>query len=392
MSKIVLGIENFVADPTSISGNGRVGLICNQSSVDHNYEYSADILFRNAEIEIAALFGPQHGIRGEVQDNMVETGHSKDERTGLPIYSLYSETRKPTKEMLEGLDTLIFDLQDIGGRVYTFIYTMANAMEACAEQGKRFIVLDRPNPIGGTGVEGNLLEQGHQSFVGKYPIPMRHGMTVGELALLFNEHFKINCDLTVVEIKGWKRDMYLDETDCPWSIPSPNMPTVDTAVVFPGTVFLEGTEASEGRGTTRPFELVGAPYVNSEQMAKDLNSIGLPGVYFRACGFQPTFQKYAGEICGGVFIHVTERRVFKPVITGVAIIMELVRTYPDDFEWKQDAYEYEFERNAFDVIAGTKALREMMEAGKTAHEIAGLWQADEKAFRTTREKYLLYTD
>ena len=220
------------------------------------------MFFEHPEIDLTALFGPQHGIRGDVQDNMIETAHTIDKYTGLPVYSLYSETREPTEEMLSDLDALVFDLQDVGCRVYTFIYTMANAMTACAKFGKKFFVLDRPNPIGGVTVEGNLLEKGHESFVGMYPIPMRHGMTVGELAKFFNDEFEISCDLEVVTMDNWSREDFYDETDAPWVMPSPNMPTVETAVVFPATVYFEGTQVSEGRGTTRPFEIVGAPYIS----------------------------------------------------------------------------------------------------------------------------------
>jgi uncharacterized protein YbbC (DUF1343 family) len=259
-----LGIERILDDPTTFLGGGRVGLICNQATVNHGFRHGADLFFEHPEIQLTALFGPQHGIRGDLQDNMIETAHSFDAKTGLPIFSLYSETREPTESMLSGIDTLVFDLQDVGCRVYTFIYTMANAMKACARDGKRFVVADRPNPINGIEIEGNLLEPGHESFVGFFPIPMRHGMTVGELARMFNEEFGIGCDLTVVEMEGWQRELYADETDTPWVMPSPNMPTVDTAVVFPGTVYFEGTAMSEGRGTTRPFEIIGASFVDSE--------------------------------------------------------------------------------------------------------------------------------
>ncbi len=258
---VKLGLENILSDRLDVLKNLRVGLICNQASVNRQFQHAADLFSENEGINLVKLFGPQHGIRGDVQDNMIETSHTIDQTTGLPIYSLYSETREPTEEMLSGLDALVFDLQDVGGRVYTFIYTMANSMIACAKYGKKMFVLDRPNPIGGVVVEGNSLEKGHESFVGQYPIPMRHGLTVGELAKFFNREFEINCELEVITMNGWERTDFYDETDAPWVMPSPNIPTVDTTVVFPATVFFEGTQVSEGRGTTRPFEIVGAPYI-----------------------------------------------------------------------------------------------------------------------------------
>ena len=247
-TQLKLGVEKLLNENISSLKGSRVGLICNQASVNHDFQHVADLFYENDAIDLRTFFGPQHGIRGDVQDNMIETSHSIDEKTGLPIYSLYSETREPTEAMLKDVDVLVYDLQDIGGRVYTFIYTMANAMSACAKYQKKMIVCDRPNPINGIDVEGDLLEKGHESFVGMYPIPMRHGMTVGELARLFNKKFGINCDLEVINVDAWKRESYLDETDSPWVIPSPNMPTVEAAVVFPGTVYFEGRAFPRGEG------------------------------------------------------------------------------------------------------------------------------------------------
>lgn len=388
--KITLGLEKLLENPRNYLNISRVGLICNQASVNHLYQHAADLFYENEAIKLTTLFGPQHGIRGDVQDNMIETSHSIDVKTGLPIYSLYSETREPTEEMLKDLDILVFDLQDIGGRVYTFIYTMAYAMKACAKFGKKFIVCDRPNPINGVDVEGNLLEKGHESFVGQYPIPMRHGMTVGELARFFNKEFEINCELEIIEMEGWQRDLYLDQTDSPWVIPSPNIPTVDTAVVFPGTVYFEGTQVSEGRGTTRPFEFIGSPYIDANDFATTLDSFNLEGCIFRPTNFMPTFQKHAGQSCGGIFIHVTDRHIFKPVITGIALIKVLLEMYSVDFKWKVPPYEYEFSRNPFDVIAGNLKLREFLENGSSLDKIKISWGVDEQNFLQTREKYLIY--
>lgn len=387
---IKLGLEKILDEQSSRLKGQRIGLICNQASVDHNFRHAADLFFEHADINLVSLFGPQHGIRGDVQDNMVETAHGSDTKTGLPIFSLYSETRKPTEVMLDDLDTLVFDLQDVGCRVYTFIYTMANAMKACAAMGKKMLILDRPNPINGLSVEGNSLEIGHESFVGQYPIPMRHGLTVGELAQLFKQEFDIGCDLEIVKMDGWERADFYDKTDAPWVMPSPNIPTVGTAVVFPGTVYLEGTQISEGRGTTRPFELVGAPFVDAEELADALKSFDLPGVVFRPTHFLPTFQKHAGQVCAGVFLHVIDRKSFEPVITGLAIIKAIYALYTDDFRWKVPPYEYVFERNPFDVISGTQKTRAFIEKGASIGEIKSSWQPDIKNFVRVREKYLIY--
>lgn len=387
---VKLGIERLLDDPELLTSGGQIGLICNQASVDSRFRHVADLIYRSEAFELTALFGPQHGIRGDVQDNMVETGHATDASTGLPVFSLYSETREPTEEMLRNVDTLVFDLQDVGCRVYTFIYTMANAMRACSKFGKRFVVCDRPNPVGGVAVEGNLLEEGHESFVGQFAIPMRHGLTVGELAALFNERFGIGCDLEVIKMEGWDRDMDYESTGCSWVLPSPNMPTIDTSFVFPGTVFFEGTQLSEGRGTTRPFEQVGAPYINSEDLAKEMNGLRLEGVYFRPVVFMPTFQKHMGKPCGGVFLHVTDRRSFRPVLAGAALVGKILDLYPDGFLWKEPPYEYEFDRNPFDVIAGTLDLRRLLEEGAGPEDIADSWKSQEDEFRKIRQEYLIY--
>lgn len=387
---IKLGLEKALENPKKYFGNMRIGLICNQASVNHDFRHAADLFFANDDINLTTLFGPQHGIRGDLQDNMIETAHTIDEQTELPIFSLYSETREPTSSMLLNTDALVFDLQDVGCRVYTFIYTMANAMKACSKHGKKFFVLDRPNPINGIKVEGNILEPGHESFVGMFPIPMRHGMTIGELAQLFNEDFELKCDLEVITMDNWEREYYADETDCPWVMPSPNMPTVDTAVVFPGTVYFEGTQVSEGRGTTRPFEIAGASYINAKDYAEALNSLKLDGAAFRANNFRPTFQKDVGKTCGGVFLHVLDRDIFQPVITGVAMVKVAFDLYKNNFKWKTPPYEYVFDRNPFDVIHGSTKLREAFEQGLSVTEIKDSWYEGERDFLLQRVKYLLY--
>lgn len=387
--RIQLGLEKLLEAPRTIRGE-RLGLVCNQASVDHQFRHAADLFKANLEADLRALFGPQHGIRGDVQDNMIETDHAVDRETGLPIYSLYSETREPTEQMLRNLDAIVFDMQDVGCRIYTFAYTMANCMKAARAHGKKMIVCDRPNPINGRDVTGNVLEPQQASFVGQFPIPTRHGMTLGELARLFNDHFGIGCELEVITMEGWAREDWQDETDAPWVMPSPNMPTIDTATVFPGTVHFEGTQLSEGRGTTRPFELAGAPYIVAEDYARELNALQLPGVYFRSCVFRPTFQKHGGVSCGGVQIHVLDRAQFEPVIAGLAMVKLAHDLYPDEFRWKEPPYEYVYDRNPFDVIAGTTRIRESIEQGAALREMEQEWQTRLNDFKKLREPYLLY--
>jgi len=292
--------------------------------------------------------------------------------------------------MLKDIDVLVFDMQEVGCRIYTFAYTLANCMRVAKNLGKRVIICDRPNPISGNYVSGNVLEADQTSFVGQFPIPTRHGMTIGELAQLFNRHFLIGCDLEVVTMDGWRRDFWYDDTDGPWVMPSPNIPTVDTATVFPGTVHLEGTQLSEGRGTTRPFELVGAPYIEPEIFARELNRLSLEGVYFRACIFRPTFQKHVGVSCGGVQLHVTNRDQFEPVIAGIAIVKVAYELYSKDFRWKEPPYEYEYERNPFDVISGSRRLREAIEKGTALTAIQAGWEDALREFRQVRDRYLVY--
>jgi uncharacterized protein YbbC (DUF1343 family) len=387
---IKLGVERLLAEKIDLLLGARVGLVCNQASVDHSFRHVADVFHENAGINLTTLFGPQHGIRGDVQDNMIETGHAVDRKTGLPIYSLYSETREPTEEMLRNVDIIVFDLQDVGTRIYTFVYTLANCMRAAKKFGKKVIACDRPNPIGGTEVAGVVLDPGFASFVGQFPIATRHGMTVCELGRMFNEHFEIGCDLECVTTSGWSRQLWYDETDAPWVLPSPNIPTVDTTVVFPATVHIEGTQMSEGRGTTKPFEFVGAPYIDAEDFAAALAGFDFAGVYFRACGFMPTFQKHAGQACGGVQIHVTDREAFEPVAAGIAIVKTAFDMYGEAFRWKDPPYEYDYERNPFDLISGTSKVREAIERGDSLAAMTASWEAPLLQFRELRKRFLLY--
>ncbi len=386
-----LGVERLLDENIDIIRGQRVGLVCNQASVlPDTFIHVADAFGANDQFQLTTLFGPQHGIRGDVQYNMIETPHVRDPRTGIMVYSLYSEVREPTEEMLKDLDVIVVDLQDVGCRIYTFIYTMANCMRAAKKFGKKVVVCDRPNPIGGNAIEGNITEHEFKSFVGQFELPTRHGMTSGELARMFNEHFAIGCDLEVVEMENWTREMWGDETGLPWILPSPNIPTVGTCVVFPATVHVEGTELSEGRGTTLPFHLNGAPFIDPYAWASELSAFDFPGVKFRHSFFRPTFCEFAGETCGGIQIHVTDREAFTPVIVGLAMVKTAYDMYPDKFQWRQNAYEYVFDKNPLDVICGTDKIRKQIEGGVSLAEIEAGWAEGWKKFSDARKPYLIY--
>ena len=384
----MLGSERLLQSAT-LAGR-RIGVVCNPASIDSELWHVADRLATDSRLQLAALFGPQHGFRSDAQENMIETGHCRDEIHRVPVYSLYSETRQPTADMLRDLDVLIIDLQDVGTRVYTYIYTMVHCLREARRHGVRVIVCDRPNPIGGIAVEGPMLEIGFESFVGLYPIPMRHGMTIGELARLFNHHFGIGAELDVVTMEQWRRGMYADETGLPWVLPSPNIPTVDSAIVYPGTVLLEGTNVSEGRGTTRPFELVGAPWVVAGRFADTLNRLGLAGVHFRPAVFEPTFHKHAKTSCAGCQVHVLDRAAFCAVEVGVALLGAFRVDDTSAFAWREPPYEYVHDTPPIDILAGSSKLRRQIDAGIPAREIARSWEAGITEFVTLREKFLMY--
>lgn len=389
--RVQLGSERLLDPPlfSQLLSGRRVGVVSNPASIDNAYAHIVDRIVGATGVTLAALFGPQHGFRSDVQENMIETEHAHDDRRKVPVYSLYSETRQPTDEMLHDVDVLVIDLQDVGTRIYTYIYTMAHCLMAAKRRGVPVVVCDRPNPVGGDAVEGPMLVPGYESFVGMYPIPMRHGMTIGELAKLFNDHFGIGADLRVVPMRGWTRSMYHDETAIPWVLPSPNLPTLDGAIVYPGTVLFEGTSVSEGRGTTRPFELVGGPAIAPEPFADKLNRSDLPGVFFRPALFEPTFHKHAKRPCGGCQIHVIDRKSFRPVLTGVALTGAF-RKADATFAWRQPPYEYEHIKLPFDILAGSSELREQIEAGIDPVEIGRSWEAGVAAFDQLRRKFLMY--
>jgi uncharacterized protein YbbC (DUF1343 family) len=366
-----------------------VGLVVNPASINARFEHAIDRAEQSG-VAVGAIFGPQHGFRSDLQENMIESAHARDVRRRVPIYSLYSETREPTAAMLAGLDALVIDLQDVGTRIYTYIYTMANCLRAARRHGLPVVVCDRPNPIGGVEVEGPMLDAGFESFVGQFAIPMRHGMTIGELARLFNDHFEIGAKLEVVEMHGWSRHHFFDQTGLPWVLPSPNLPTLESAFVYPGTVLFEGTNLSEGRGTTRPFELVGAPWVDPEPFASDLNARGLAGVHFRPVMFEPTFHKHAHALCGGCQIHITDRVTFRPVETGVVLLDALRRLGAGAFAWRDPPYEYEYTRPPIDILYGSSRLRETLEAGEPIGPMIQAWGRDLEPFLDIRERFLIY--
>ncbi len=384
------GIDRLLSVDRRLIAGRRVGLVCNPASVDGRLTHTADRLHEDPDVTLAALFGPQHGFRSDLQDNMIETPHGEDRRRRVPVFSLYSDTREPTADMLAGLDVLVIDLQDVGTRVYTYIYTMANCMRAAARRGLPVVVCDRPNPIGGEEVEGACLQTPWSSFVGQFPIPMRHGMTIGELARLFNDDFGIGATLEVVALDGWQRSMYFDETGLPWVIPSPNLPTLDSAIVYPGAVLIEGTRLSEGRGTTRPFELIGAPWIDGERLAAAMNARGLPGCHFRPVFFEPTFQKHARQTCGGCQIHVLDRRTFRPLGAAVELIDEFRREDPARFAWREPPYEYEHDKEPIDILYGSDRLRRTLDEHGSVAALIESWRAEEEEFRRLREPALMY--
>ena len=384
------GIDRLLTTDRRLVAGKRIGVVCNPASVNGRFAHTADRLVEDPDLRVTAIFGPQHGFRSDLQDNMIETPHARDARREVPIYSLYSETREPTAEMLRDVDVLVVDLQDVGTRVYTYIYTMANCLRAAARHGVHVVVCDRPNPVGGEEVEGCLLQAAYTSFVGQFPIPLRHGMTIGELARLFNDEFGIGAAVDVIQLDGWQRSMYFDETGLPWIIPSPNLPTLDSAIVYPGAVLFEGTKLSEGRGTTRPFELIGAPWIDGERLAEAMNARGLPGVHFRPVFFEPTFHKHAKQTCGGCQVHVIDRRAFRPVRTAVELMAEFRREEPSRFAWREPPYEYEHDKQPIDILSGSDRLRTTLDSGVGVEALVTSWRKDEEAFARTREKFLLY--
>jgi uncharacterized protein YbbC (DUF1343 family) len=374
MKKVQTGLERFVEKPGKWISRERIGLLCNPASVDSRLDHARLLINQRFPQQLKALYSPQHGFFAEKQDNMIESEDLVDSVLQIPVYSLYGKSRKPDARMFAPIDVLLVDLQDVGTRVYTFIYTLSYCLEAAREYGVRVIVLDRPNPVNGRAVEGNCLAADCASFVGRYPIPMRHGLTIGELAHLFNDYFAIGCDLEVVAMKGWQRDMRFGDTGLPWVAPSPNLPTPDSALVYPGQVLLEGTNLSEGRGTTQPFELFGAPYIDVPKIQSALSDTPLPGAYLRPAVFEPTSNKWQATPCNGFQIHVTDPARFRPYATSLHLLQAVIANHPDQFEWKPPPYEYEFERMPIDLIIGDREIRRRLESLEPVEAIEADWQ------------------
>lgn len=377
---IKLGLTTLLQEKAELIKGRSIGLITNATGVDEELRDNVSLLWTDSRFDLKALFAPEHGFWGAVQDAL-SISSAIDDRTKTPVYSLYGENRKPTSDMLENIDVLTFDIQDVGSRFYTFISTMLLSMESAAQCGVTFIVLDRPNPINGIAVEGNVLAPKFSSFVGKHPLPVRHGLTVGELARLFKAELKLDLELEVVKMQGWRRNMWYDNTGLQWVLPSPNMPTLTTATLYPGTCFIEGTNISEGRGTTKPFELIGAPWISAYQFADELNSLELPGVKFRPAFFTPAFSKYKGELCQGIQVHLLDRDLLQPVETGLRIIQKALELYPEDFQWR---------RSFFDLLAGNDEVRKKLSGGMDVGELVNSWAPKLSAFKEKRLEYLIY--
>lgn len=387
--RIKTGLDTLCDNlPDCLKGR-RLGLLANPASITSRFEHAKDVLSRFFPGQICALFSPQHGFFAEKQDNMIESGHFRDPDLNIPVFSLYSETRIPTADMFAPIDTLVIDIQDVGTRVYTFIYTISYCLEMAAKLDRSVVILDRPNPVGGLQVEGNILEAESASFVGRYPIPMRHGMTIGEITTYINTTQKIGCDLTVIPMQGWTRDMYWQDTGLVWIPPSPNLPTPLSAMVYPGQVIFEGTNLSEGRGTTLPFEQFGAPYVDIHTLKQRVQD-RLEGIVLRPVCFQPTSGKWQNHTCQGVHIHVTDRKKYKPYLYSLILLQEIMKAHPNEFQFKAPPYEYEFERLPMDLILGSRKLRENLEAMNAPLELEKAWQTPLQEFNEESQAFYLY--
>jgi uncharacterized protein YbbC (DUF1343 family) len=387
--KTLSGLDIFLRQTKSPWRRLRAGAILHQASVTRNLVPATTALHRYLGKKLVRLFAPEHGLAGTLQDQAAVRSQ-RDPLTGLPVFSLYGPRRQPTPAMLKGLDLLIFDLQDIGTRYYTFIWTMALAMHAAARAKIPFLVLDRPNPLGGILREGDMVDPRYSSFVGLFPLPVRHGMTMGELALWFNHRHGIGCDVHVIPIRGWRRDQWFDQTGLPWVMPSPNMPTLDTATVYPGMCLLEATTLSEGRGATRPFEIMGAPFIDPPRLAGAMNDHRLPGAAFRPLSFLPTFNKYAGALCHGVQTHVTDRNAFQPYRTGLVLLQTVHRLWPRRFRWKHPPYEFETRLPPMDILCGSDRPRRAIDDGASLAPLARAGRRAVRAFTVAAKPFFLY--
>jgi uncharacterized protein YbbC (DUF1343 family) len=387
---VLSGLDLFNSEHCKKFRGCRIGLLSNQASVSSHLIHAKDIISSVCPGSLKALFGPQHGYAGEDQDNMIETGHSIDNSLRIPIFSLYSDMREPAQEMMDLIDVLLIDMQDVGTRVYTFASTMLNCMKAASICGKEVVILDRPNPLGGDIMEGNLLVPELYSFVGPWKIPMRHGMTMGELALLFNNELSIGCELEIIKMKNWDRSKLWEETGLPWAVPSPNMPIPETAFVYPGQVIWEGTNLSEGRGTCRPFEIFGAPYLDTELILKNIPEEFLSGCFLREVSFRPTFNKWEGKICRGFMIHILDKKTYRSYETAIALLKTIIETHEENFKWKNPPYEYEYNELPIDLILGNSDLRKAIQDGEGLLGIKKIWLSEYESFNELRRPYLLY--
>ncbi len=387
---VITGLESLKKNPPAYLTDKRIGLLCNPASVDKNFIHAVPIVNGLFPGQLKALFSPQHGFHAEKQDNMKESSHSMEPNLHIPIYSLYSETRIPTKEMFENIDVLLVDLQDVGTRVYTFMYTVSHCMEACAAFGKKMVILDRPNPVDGIHVEGNILEPEWTSFVGRFPIPMRHGLTMAELGLLFQHEFHIQCDLDIIPMQGWKRKMVWEDTGLPWIAPSPNLPRTQSCQVYPGQVILEGTNLSEGRGTTLPFEQFGAPFLDTSPIKQEADQC-LPGIFLREISFEPTSGKWQGQVCKGFQIHITDKDQYQPYLSSLWLISRIMEQCPEEFSFITPPYEYEYERLPMDLILGSQTLRKKLQGRWLPQDLEAEWKQGVKKFLETCKSIYLYT-
>ncbi len=390
MGFVHTGLERLLADPPGWFKGQRLGLLCNPASVDRGLHHTRDRLHHRFPDALRALFSPQHGFFAEKQDNMIESADMTDPVLGIPVFSLYGATRIPRPEMFNDIDLLLVDLQDAGTRVYTFIYTLSYCMETARDGGKKIVVLDRPNPLGGESVEGNLLNPAFSSFVGRFPIPMRHGLTIGELARLFNTRFGIGCDLEVVPMAGWQRRMLFTDTGLPWVAPSPNLPTPAAAMVYPGQVLWEGTNVSEGRGTTQPFELFGAPFLEPSRLTAEFRQAPIDGAVLRPAAFEPTSNKWQGRCCAGFQIHVTDPVRYAPYAATLRLLQAVIRHHPQAFAWRPPPYEYEYEKWPIDLLIGDSSIRQRLETLEPIEDIEASWHAQLEEFKAMSREYHLY--
>ncbi|MFV2066631.1 MAG: exo-beta-N-acetylmuramidase NamZ domain-containing protein [Pirellulales bacterium] len=376
--QVTIGLERCLAEPPDLLRGARFGLLSNQASVDRRFRYAHQLLAERFPGQLRALFGPQHGLWSEQQDNMVETAHGRDAELQLPVHSLYADRPRPSRDQLRGLDLLVVDLQNVGTRVYTYSWTVSYCLEACAEAGIPLLVLDRPNPVGGLLVEGPRLDPLYSSFVGRHPIPMRHGLTMAEMARYLNRAMGIDAEIDTVPMQGWHRGLHFTETGRTWLPASPNLPRIEGVDLYPGQVLVEGTNLSEGRGTTTPFEVIGAPFIDPPRLIEAIGAYDLPGVVFRPIRFEPTFHKWCGTSCGGLHLHVVDRRAMRPYRTAVALLAAIGRLWPDAFAWTAPPYEYETEKRPIDILAGSPGLREAIDAGLGPDEVSELAHGDQQ--------------